>query len=196
MGETMGLEAVVGEIKAKGENEVGKIKGETRDEVMRILMSAQERAEKIKLNADAEVERQVNHLQGQETSAANLVVKRKLLNTEKELLDQVYQSALRSIANLPENFHHEAQKNLLARAQKEIPEGTVHCNARDMPFLQQTIGTESALRGYVPGKVVDIEGGVIVESRDGQLQIDLSYRTFLDGVWETGLKDASDILFG
>jgi len=196
MGETMGLEAVVGEIKAKGENEVGKIQKETRDEVTRILMSAQERAEKIKLSADAEAERQVNHLQGQETSAANLVVKRKLLNTEKELLDQVYQSALRSIANLPDNFHHEAQKNLLARAKKEIPEGTVHCNARDMPFLKQVIGSESAFRGYVAGKVVKIDGGIIVESTDGQLQVDLSYRTFLDMVWETGLKDASDILFG
>jgi V/A-type H+/Na+-transporting ATPase subunit E len=44
--------------------------------------------------------------------------------------------------------------------------------------------------------VKDIEGGVIVESRDGTLQIDFSYRTFLDQVWESGLKDASDILFG
>jgi len=43
--------------------------------------------------------------------------------------------------------------------------------------------------------VVDIEGGVIIESKDRTLQIDMSYRTFLDGVWETGLKDASDILF-
>lgn len=41
----------------------------------------------------------------------------------------------------------------------------------------------------------DIEGGVIIESNDGTLQIDMSYRTFLDNVWEKGLKDASDILF-
>ena len=40
-----------------------------------------------------------------------------------------------------------------------------------------------------------MEGGIIVESRDGTLQIDLSYRTFLNQVWETGLKNASDILF-
>jgi V/A-type H+-transporting ATPase subunit E len=36
----------------------------------------------------------------------------------------------------------------------------------------------------------------MVESKDGTLQLDLSYRTFLNMVWETGLKDASDILFG
>jgi len=192
----MGLEAVVGEIKAKGEDEAGRIRKETRDEVTRILMSAQERSEKIKLSADEEIERQIRHIKSQETSAANLVVKRKLLNTEKELLDQVYQATLRTISTLPENFHREAQKSLLAKAKLEIPEGTVHCNARDMPFLKQAIGSENAFRGYTAGKIVEIDGGIIVESTDGQLQLDLSYRTFLGMVWETGLKDASDILFG
>lgn len=191
----MGLEVVVDEIRQKGEREAELIRKETREEVTRILLSAQERAEKIKLTADEDVNRQVLHLQGQENSAANLVVKRKLLNTEKELLDQVYQSALRSIATLPENFHREAQKKLLATAKQEIQEGTVHCNARDMPSLKQIIETDSAFRGYVTGNVLDFEGGIIVESTDGQLQLDLSYRTFLDMVWETGLKDASDILF-
>jgi V/A-type H+-transporting ATPase subunit E len=46
------------------------------------------------------------------------------------------------------------------------------------------------------GKSVETEGGVLVESKDGELQIDYSYRTFLDGIWETGLKDASGMLFG
>ena len=192
----MGLEVVVDEIRQKGEREAELIRKETREEVTRILLSAQERAEQIKLRADEEVSRQVQHLQGQETSAANLLVKRKLLNTEKELLDQVYQATLRSIVSLPENFHREVQEKLLATAKQEIQEGTVHCNARDMPSLKQMIGTDSAFRGFVAGNVVDIEGGIIVESTDGRLQLDLSYRTFLGMVWETGLKDASDILFG
>jgi V/A-type H+-transporting ATPase subunit E len=45
------------------------------------------------------------------------------------------------------------------------------------------------------GDPVDIPGGIIVESTDGELKIDYSYRTFLDEIWESGLKDASDILF-
>jgi V/A-type H+-transporting ATPase subunit E len=64
-----------------------------------------------------------------------------------------------------------------------------------MPSLKQIIETDNAFRGYVTGNVLDFEGGIIVESTDGQLQLDLSYRTFLDMVWETGLKDASDLLF-
>jgi V/A-type H+-transporting ATPase subunit E len=192
----MGLEAVVGEIRDKGEREVERIRKETKDEVTRILLSAQERAEKIKMAAEDEVIRQVRHLQSQEVSAANLVVKRKLLNTEKELLDQVYRKTLGSIGQLPEGFHRDVLKKLLVQAKSEVPEGIVHCNARDMPSLKQLIDAESAFRGYMAGNVVDIDGGITVESTDGELQLDLSYRTFLDIVWETGLKDASDILFG
>jgi V/A-type H+-transporting ATPase subunit E len=192
----MGLEAVVGEIRNKGDREVERIRKETKDEVTRILLSAQKRGEKIKLAAEDDINRQVRHLQSQEASAANLVVKRKLLNTEKELLDQVYGKTLGSIAQLPESFHRDVLKKLLAQAKSEVPEGIVHCNARDMPSLKQLIDTESAFRGYMAGNVIDIEGGITVESTDGEIQLDLSYRTFLDIVWETGLKDASDILFG
>jgi V/A-type H+-transporting ATPase subunit E len=45
------------------------------------------------------------------------------------------------------------------------------------------------------GAPVEISGGIIVESTDGDLQIDYSYRMFLDEIWESALKDASDILF-
>ncbi|HJK48097.1 MAG TPA: V-type ATP synthase subunit E, partial [Methanocorpusculum sp.] len=42
----------------------------------------------------------------------------------------------------------------------------------------------------------DIDGGVVGQSADGQLTLDLSYRTFMGEVWESSLKDASEILFG
>jgi V/A-type H+-transporting ATPase subunit E len=44
-------------------------------------------------------------------------------------------------------------------------------------------------------RLLKTDGGIIVESDDGQLQVDYSYRTFLNQVWESGLKDASDSLF-
>jgi V/A-type H+-transporting ATPase subunit E len=50
--------------------------------------------------------------------------------------------------------------------------------------------------GFKVGTPVNIDGGILVEGDEGELQIDYSYRTFLARVWESGLKDASDILFG
>jgi len=192
----MGLEAVVGEIRVKGQKEAEKIREETRGQVRQILETSQEKVEKIKTGVEESIEKQVRHLESQVLSAANLVVKRERLNAQKALLDDVYEKTLESLKGLPDSFHREALRSLLLKARQEIPEGIVHCNARDMQALEDIIAKEQELKGYTAGGVKDIEGGVIVESRDGTLQIDFSYRTFLNQVWETGLKDASDILFG
>jgi V/A-type H+/Na+-transporting ATPase subunit E len=191
----MGLESVIEDIRAKGQKEADKIREETRGQVRQILDTSQEKVEKIKTGAEESVEKQVRHLESQELSAANLVVKRERLNAQKALLDEVYQKTLESLKGLPDSFHREALKSLLSKARREIPEGIVHCNARDMQALKDIIAKENEFKGYTAGNVKDIEGGVVVESRDGTLQIDFSYRTFLNQVWETGLKDASDILF-
>jgi len=191
----MGLEVVIEEIRDKGTREADQIRKETQAEVASILGAAQEKAERIKLAADQDVLRQTTHIMSQEASAANLVVKRQFLNTQKDLLDKVYSAALSQIARLPEDFHRDAMKILLLKAKAEIPEGTIHCNTRDSEILSRILASDTSLKGYIMGDPVDIEGGVVIESKNGELQIDYSYRTFLNSVWETGLKDASGILF-
>jgi V/A-type H+-transporting ATPase subunit E len=195
MGQTMGLEAVVEEIRDKGKSEAEKIRAGTRQEVEHILAGANKRVAEIKLAAEEELAKQSAHLIGVETSAANLLVKRELLNTQKGLLDLVYRTTLAEISNLPESFHKEAIKKLLAEAKKEITKGTIYCNKRDVPAVNALVTEDKNFAGFTLGSPVDIEGGIIIEGEGGGLKIDYSYRTFLDRVWESGLKDASDILF-
>ncbi len=191
----MGLEAVVSEIQEKGRREAEAIRQEGEREVTQILSAAQSRVAGMKEGADREVSDTIRKIIDQETSAAHLVVKRETLNAEKELLDEVYRSTLAALTQLPESFHREALKKLLAQAGREIKSGKVYCSGRDVPLVQQLIKEAIGLSGYRLGGQREIEGGVIVESDDGTVTIDLSYRTFLDKVWESGLKDASDILF-
>jgi V/A-type H+-transporting ATPase subunit E len=191
----MGLESVVNEIREKGQKEAAGTRQATAAEVEMILKAAQQRAEKLKMAANEEVDKQVSHIQSQEVSAANLVVKRDLLNAQKSLLDQVYKSTLTSVSALPESFHKETMVKLLKKVKTEIPEGIVHSNQRDLNVLKEILSKDPEFSTYSPGDPVNIEGGIIMESKDGQLQIDYSYRNFLDIVWEASLKDASDILF-
>jgi V/A-type H+-transporting ATPase subunit E len=191
----MGLESVVSEIREKGQKEAAAIRQETAAEVEKILKAAQNRAEKIKMAANEVVDKQVAHIQSQEISAANLVVKRDLLNAQKSLLDQVYSSTLTSISDLPVSFHKETMVKLLKKAKTEIPQGIVHSNQRDLNILKEILEKDPEFSAYTTGKPANIEGGIIVESMDHQLQIDYSYRNFLDIVWEERLKEASDILF-
>jgi len=191
----MGLEAVVEEIREKGRSEAEKIRAESRTETSGVIATANKRVEDIKLGAEAESTKQTAHIVSQEVSAANLLVKRELLNTQKALLDQVYEEIRAEIARLPESFHREAIRKLLAEARKEIPKGRIFCNARDVPAAKAVIAENPEFSGFKVGEPVDIDGGILIEGEAGELQIDYSYRTFLAQVWESGLKDASDILF-
>jgi V/A-type H+-transporting ATPase subunit E len=192
----MGLEAVVEEIRAKGRSEADKVRAESKAEADQILAAATKKSDAIKIAAEEEVAKQATHLVSQDVSAANLLVKRELLNTQKALLDQVYEATRKEIAALPESFHREAIKKLLTEAKKEIPSGTIFCNARDVPAAKAVIAEHAEFAGFKIGEPVDIDGGILIEGEGGALQIDYSYRTFLARVWESGLKDASDILFG
>lgn len=191
----MGLEAVVSDIQEKGKRAAEEIRAETQRDVEKILGEAQNRVARIKLAAEQEVKEQTGRLMAQEVSSANLIVKREQLNAQKELLNQVFEAALQEIGKLPENFHRTALTELLKQAAQEIRTGIVHCNHRDIGIVKQLIAENPAYAGYRIGDEVQVEGGIIVESTSGDLKIDLSYRTFLDRVWESGLKDASDILF-
>ncbi|NYT05513.1 MAG: V-type ATP synthase subunit E [Methanomicrobiales archaeon] len=191
----MALDAVVGEIREKGRKEAERIRLEADSEVKAVLSAAQQKAESIKLSVHDEVERQGTQIIAQETAAASLVVKRNALNVQKELLDEVYTATVAGIAGLPEDFHKKAVVELCRRAAKELSDAVVYCNARDKAALEEALKKVKELSGFSLGAVVDIDGGIIAESRDGDLQLDFSYPTFLSEVWESGLKDASDILF-
>ncbi len=192
----MGLEAVVEEIRDKGKSEAEKIRAESKQDVDKILQDANKRVGEIKQAAEADIEKQKSHLVAQDVSAANLLVKRELLNTQKDLLVQVYETTRTEIANLPESFHREAIRLLLTEVKSEVPEGKIQCNARDVATLTSLVAGNPEFSGFTVGTPVDIDGGILAEGKGGELQVDYSYRTFLDKVWESRLKDASDILFG
>ncbi len=192
----MGLEVVVEEIREIGQKEATAIRNEANEEGRRILAAAEERATLIKQEAEAEVDRQVQQMEAQEVSAAKLLVRREVLNAQKELLEEVFNATDGSISALPTTFHEKVIRELLKKVAKEIKDGVVFCNTRDQQAVESALSELKTLNGYSYGGIVEISGGVIVKSADGQLTVDLSYQTFLEEVWESGLKDASDILFG
>jgi V/A-type H+-transporting ATPase subunit E len=191
----MGLEAVVEEIREKGRSEAAAIRTASKQDVNSVIAAANKHVEEIKSGAEAESQKQTAHIVDQDVSAANLLVKRELLNTQKALLDKVYEATCSEIAALPESFHREAIKKLLTEAKKEIPAGNVSCNARDIPVLAALLAENPEFSGFKLGGAANIEGGILIDGEGDELQIDYSYRTFLGKVWESGLKDASDILF-
>ena len=190
----MGLDAVIAEIKEKGRQEADTILQEGSARKDEIMNAASQEVGKIQQTVKDEVEKNLSHIISQEEAAAHLIVKRQVLNAQKDLMDEVYKQSLEKIISMPESFHEKAITSLLRKAKEEIPKGKVSCAARDEKILKNVL-KESEFSAYTFGSVIETDGGIIVESDDGQLQVDYSYRTFLNQVWELGLKDASDALF-
>jgi len=192
---TMALDAVVGEIREKARNEAAAINAEAKAESDRILSEAGAKVVAIKTAAEEDANRQSAQIITRETAAANLAVKREVLNAEKDLLDKVYSETVEAINKLPEDFHKKAVRELCKVAAKELGEGVFYCNARDKAAVESAISELKTLSGFTLAGTKEISGGVIAESKDGQLQLDFSYGAYLSEVWETGLKDASEALF-
>lgn len=192
----MALDAVVGEIRDKGIRESEAIKSEAKAEVDAILAEAQEKVIAIKMAAEEEANRQEGYIIAQEVAAANLTVKRGILNAQKDVLDEVYNRVVADIAALPDEFHRKAIRELCKAAAKELGEGVFYCNERDVRAVEDALSSLKTLSGFSLAGTKDITGGIIAESADGALQLDYSYSTYISEVWESGLKDASDILFG
>ncbi len=191
----MGLEAVVDEIKRKGAERAAAIKAEADAKAKTIVSEATTRAEEIKLTAEKDAEIQAERIAIRETASANLVVKREQLNAQKELLEKVYAGAAEAIAKLPAKTNEKAIKELLKEAATQIPKGVVFANLSDKKIVEAALDLRT-FSGFKFGGTVDIIGGVIVKSTDGQITLDYSYKTFMDDVWESSLKDVSEILFG
>jgi len=190
----MGLDAVIAEIREKGRSESEAIIQEANKAKGDILNEAQQKTETIKVSAREEATKAYSNIISQEEASGHLVAKREILNAQKELLDEVYDQALSKIESMPESFHENVITSLMQKVKGEIPRGSVSCNARDEKVLKKVL-KEPDFSNYTFGKVIRINGGIIVESSDGLFKVDYSYRTFLSQVWELRLKDASDILF-
>ena len=192
----MGLEVVVDEIKAKGDREAAGIKAKAEAQAKEIVNEANLRANEIRIAVEKDADIQSERIMIREVASANLVVKRDFLNAQKELLDKVYAGAAEEIANLPADVHAKAVRELLKEAVRQIKVGVVFTNARDEHSAKEALSGLKTLSGFTFGGIIDITGGVVVQSTDGQFTLDLSYPTFMGEVWEASLKDASEILFG
>jgi len=114
----MGLDAVIAEIKEKGRNEAEAIIQGGNSRKDELLGAAKQEIELLKQSVKDDVEKNLSQIISQEEAAAHLVVKRQILNTQKDLMDQVYSQALEKILEMPESFHKEAITSMLKKSRR------------------------------------------------------------------------------
>ncbi len=183
----MGLDSIVQEIKSKGKAEADRIAGETQQEVSKIIAEAQSQAAKIKAAKQEAARKEIERMRQQELSSANLEVKRAILNTRKELLDEVYEKAKDAVKKLPADKNLKLLRSIIEK--NEDNNAKISSAGKDKTTIRKLTKLDYA------GEI-DCIGGVILQNDDGTVHLDFRYDTILKNVNEQSLKQVSDILFG
>lgn len=183
----MGLETVVKDITDAAQKEAALISEAAHKDIEAILNDAQQQALKIKGDAVADAQERVTKMTVQEMASAKLEVKRMQLNARKEVLDVTFAKALDTISSLDGAKNKKLLAELISRYGSS---GTkIYSNKRDEAVVKQLADLEYAGN-------IDCIGGIVIENDGGTVKLDYTFDTICDGVFESALKQTSDLLFG
>ncbi|RUM34219.1 MAG: V-type ATP synthase subunit E [Archaeoglobus sp.] len=187
----MPLEVVIEEIQKKGGEQVQQIINEAKAEAEEIIAEAKAEAEEIINKAREDAEKEAERYRRQEISSVNLEMKRLLLNKRKEVLEEVF----KLVEDRIKKMDPEEKKRLLSKLidSCELEEAVVYSNKDDENAVREVI---SGKKGYRYGGNIDCLGGVILESTDGEVRINLTFDDLLAQVYENKMSEVSKILFG
>ena len=183
----MGLDKVVKDISDKAEAESRAIAAKAAAEAADIKKSAQAEAGQLQQAELARADDAIAKMRQRELSSAKLDVKKARLNAEKDVLAEVHADFAKRLAALPREKKVDIYKKLIAIARKEIPSGKIFANAADADLVKGS--------GYDFGGNINSTGGIVITSADGSVNLDYTFDSILQDVWDASMKPVSDILF-
>jgi len=185
----MALKDVTAEIKALADRRVAEIEAETAEEIARINSTTEAKITGLK---ESEKKRQADAIERmgrQEASSSELESKKIVLAKKKEILTDVFNETLQELEGADSKVKLKQYLKMVEYAKKIIPEPKVIMSKEDKFTAKQLDVLEVS-------RDAKIKGGLIIQSEDGQIEIDMQYSALLRTVWDRGIKDVSDILFG
>ncbi|HET6399579.1 MAG TPA: V-type ATP synthase subunit E family protein [Candidatus Thermoplasmatota archaeon] len=177
----MSLEAVLGDVRRDGDERAKQVLQKAREEANAILAEARAKAQAIEQARLAEAARDAQQLLQQAQSRAESEGRKVVLSAEASLRAELRQRLLKAFADLPTKAREAHLAKLLARAQQELPGGRVWGSEKDAAYLK-------GQKAYSFAGTEPVAGGIIVESEDGTVRLDLTYETLLESAWRDVLK--------
>ncbi len=189
----MGLENVVSDILKSAKAEVSAIEADRDGEVSSIVEEAKRTGERITGEKVASAEEEATRIRKQEISGANLEVRRMMLNTRKEILDETQKQTAERL--------HELDTESLLRSLVRARSGDttrIYSSRPDQPVVEglcdELLEAKLTKLEYVSN--IDCIGGIVLETEDGAVRLDYTFDTIMGEVGERSMKQISGILFG
>jgi V/A-type H+-transporting ATPase subunit E len=111
-----------------------------------------------------------------------------VLNARKEMLDRTFEEVNSQISEMSSAEKARLYGAILEKGRNVIKDPKIYCPMGEAKLLPVKNGENV--------EEVKMGSGLILESKDGTVRIDYTFKTILQGIWEKELKNISNILFG
>jgi V/A-type H+-transporting ATPase subunit E len=185
----MALDNVTKDIKGSAKASVAAIEAERDAEAAKIMAEADIVISDMKAKEDKRLKEAIEQLGRQVLSSAELESKKIVLSKKREILERAFAESLASLESADAGTKKKQYRRMVDAVKKVIDDPKAYC-AKGDAITAEDIGVSKL------EKVGNITGGLILESKDGTIQVDMQYRTILQTVWDREMKSLSDILFG
>lgn len=201
-----GAKLIIEEINREAEQKIKYLLDEAREQAEKIRQEAEERgkvrAEWIlrKAETQAEIEKQ------RIVASARLEARKKKLETQEKLINEVFQGLKDRLASLPDEEYLETVKALLLESLKELDVDSVvlRSNERTLGLIKEN---SRSIKAYITknlGRKVEIElgepiqtmGGILVESADGRVRVDNTFEARIERLESELRARIAKALFG
>ncbi len=184
----MALDNVVKEIEASADKQAGEIDSQAKAEVRAILAEADAQIADMREKEDKKLKEEVERLNRQELSSAELESKKIVLSKKKEILAKAFETVLADLEAAPKDVKLGQYKEMVKSAKTVIDKPKAIMSPKD-DFTAKELGVKSV------EKDPRIRAGMILQSEDGTVEVDMQYETILQTIWNREIKALSNILF-
>ena len=178
----MGLEEILKQVEETGKEKAAVIRKETVEEVETKMNEASKDSDDLVSQIKLDTSRRIEQLKQQEIPAAELEVKRNLLEMQKDLLLQTKSRVMEKLENTNSKELEKIYSNLLTNVPKK---GKLFCRKQDQAIFKKISKLSNG------GNIDDL--GFVVEA--GEYRLDFRFSTLVDSSWQNHLSMVSEVLF-
>ena len=178
----MGLEEILKQVEETGKEKAAAIRKETVEEVEAKMAEASKESDTLVSQIKLETSRRIEQLKQQEIPAAELEVKRNLLEMQKDLLLQTKSRVMQKLDATSQKDLEKIYSNLLANVPKK---GKLYCRKKDQAIFKK-------ISKLTNGGTID-DLGFLVEA--GEYRLDFRFSTLVNSSWQNHLSMVSGVLF-
>ena len=184
----MSLDNLLTELEKNSKLEATKILSEAEKECSKIIADAKKTIAEKKVETETTLQRELEQQKKQAIASAELEAKKVYLQTQKKILDELYNEILADLENLNEQHRKNFLIKLIKRAKSVFQNGGFYSSKKDADFIKLNSGYT-----YL-GEIATV-GGFILENPDKTARLDLRFETLLESLWEKNLKNIAERLF-